>query len=331
MSEPTYRQALSESWKLSWRHKGLWAFGLFAMILGQMGVVDIFLKMGITANTLASSDSWLAIRLLFSPRFWRLIVSSLNPGMDTWVWFVWLIITLVGFAGMVLFVAVSCQGAIVHAAAKYAKRGSSLPSDSKAWHAGVSHFWGLLALNVLKKLSLLLIGGLIITIAFGLGSMDSVFGRLAYIILFVAALLASMVLSFLVVYAAGYLVVEEEKILTAIRFAWQLFVKHWLVSFEVGLVVLVTNVALLFVMLAAVVYLFFLPMLIADYIAIWTGAIWVLKTGIVAGYVLLLVFAFLASAIFSVFTTSVWTYLFTKMHSHGVTSKLFRLIGKSRA
>ncbi|MEK7643700.1 MAG: hypothetical protein AAB390_00130 [Patescibacteria group bacterium] len=329
MSEPTYRQALGESWKLSWRHKGLWAFGLFAMILGQMGVVDIFLKMGITANNLGGSDSWTAVRLIFSPRFWRLVADSLNPGLDTWVWLFWLIITLLGFAGMVLFVAVSCQGAIVHAAAKYAKRGGALPNDSKAWHAGVSHFWGLLVLNILKKLSLLLIGGLIVSIAFGLGSVG-VFGRVLYIIAFIVALFASLILSFLLVYAAGYLVVENEKILTSVRLAWQLFARHWLVSFEVGLVVLLTNVALLFIMLAAVVYLFFLPMLVADYIAIWTGAVWVFKIGIGAGYVILLVFAFLASAIFSVFTTSVWTYLFTKMHSHGVTSKLLRIMGKSR-
>lgn len=331
MSEPTYREALSESWKLSWRHKGLWAFGLFAMLLGQMGLADIFLKMGITANTLASSNTWQALKLVCSVKFWQLLVRSMNPGMDTWVWFIWLIITLLSFAVTILFVAVVCQGAIVHASAKYAKRGSSLPSDSKAWHAGVKHFWKLLALNIIRKLSLLLIGSMIIWISFSLISFDGVFDGAFYLILFVIALLVSMVLSFLLTYAAGYVVVEEENIFDAIKLSWKLFTKHWLVSFEVGFLVLLANIVLLFVMLAAVVYLFFLPILIADYIAIWTGSLVIFKIGVMIGYILLIVFAALTSAIFSVFTTSVWTYLFTKMHSHGVVSKLMRIMGKSRA
>lgn len=331
MSEPTYREALSESWKLSWRHKGLWAFGLFAMLLGQMGVADIFLKMGITANTLAASNTWEAMKMICSVRFWQLLIRSMNPGMDTWIWLVWLIFTLLALAATILFVAVVCQGAIIHASAKYAKRGSSLPSDSKAWHSGVKHFWKLLALNIIKKLSLLLIGSMIIWISFRLGSFDGVFGGASYLILFVIALLVSMVLSFLLTYAAGYVVVEEEKILTSVRLAWKLFVKHWLVSFEVGIIVLLTNIVLLFVMLAAVVYLFFLPILIADYIAIWTGTLAVFKIGVVIGYILVTIFAVLTSAVFSVFTTSIWIYLFTKMHSHGITSKLMRIMGKSRA
>lgn len=331
MSEPTYREALSESWKLSWRHKGLWAFGLFAMLLGQMGIAEFFVKMGVVSNTLRASNFWEAIKLLFSAKFWRMIFNSLSPGLDSWVWFIWLALVLAAFAFVLLFVAVVCRGAIIHASAKYAKRGMALPCERKAWHSGVAHFWKLLALEIIRKLSLLLIGSMIVWISFSSSSFDSYFGGLAYTALFAIALLASMVLSFLTIYAAGYVVVEEENLLSSAKLAWKLFVKHWLVSFEVGIIILLANIALLFAMLAAVVYLFFLPMLIGDYIAIWTGAVSIFKGGVLAGYALFIVFAVLANAVFTVFTISSWTYLFTKMHSHGVTSKILRLMGKSRA
>ena len=52
MSEPTYRDALRASWKLAWHHKNLWPFGMFALMLGQFGFLEILTKIwAVRTNT----------------------------------------------------------------------------------------------------------------------------------------------------------------------------------------------------------------------------------------------------------------------------------------
>ncbi|KKW42888.1 MAG: hypothetical protein UY92_C0002G0005 [Candidatus Magasanikbacteria bacterium GW2011_GWA2_56_11] len=322
MREPTYAEALRASWRLAWKHKDLWVFGLFAMMLGQFGIVDLLVRVGITVRTGGLTGWWEWCRLMFSPRAWQLVGQSLNLAVDGWVWFVWLAVLLTGLALAAVYVAVVSQGALVYAAAKYAGRLSVFPDDRTSWHRGVSHFWRLLSLNVLRKVLFGLVALTVMAAGLSLAAEPSAWDRISFLLVFILAVLAGLIFSFLLVYAAGYVVVEERSFGEAVVASWRLFVRHWLVSIEVGLMVLAANVVFLLIALAGVVYVFFLPVLAAKWLAAWSGSYLLFQAGVFFGYVLFIVFMLFIGSVFTVFTTSVWTYLFTKMHQTGLASRL---------
>lgn len=328
MREPTYGEALRASWRLAWQHKDLWVFGLFAMLLGQFGLMDLVAKVWLAIKSGGVSSFADTLALMISPRTWQLVARSFDLPAEGWVWLIWLTVMLLGLAVAIGFVAVVSQGALVYAAAKFSKRTSIFPSDRKAWHHSVTHFWRLLGLNILRKLSFALVTLAIVSLTLSLAGSPTSADTAIFVIGFLLTLLIGVVLSFLLIYAVGYVVVEEYRLGEAIAAAWRLFTSHWLVSLEVGVVVLLANIVFLLVALVGVVYVFFLPILLAKWMAIQAGSAAILQTGIVLGYGLFLLFMMLLGAIFTVFTTSVWTYLFTKMHSKGVVSRMVRWLSR---
>jgi len=323
MKEPLYRQALSHSWALAWQHKLLWVFGLFAAFLGQMGLMDLLSKVGSAATNFGFFPYWLTL-----PRVAResAAVSSFTLSYDIWVWFVWLLVVLLGLGLLLIFVSVVSQGALIRAAANSAKH-KKLPDVGEAWQAGTKHFWRLFFINLLKKAIFVLLALFVgwATVAVILEA--SVLEIGIFLLLFILATLVGMVVSFLAVYAAAYVIVEEYSFGKALSAAWHLFTSHWLVSFEVGLVVLVLNVVLAAITVFGFL-VFFFPTLLMWFVAALIGSAALWLAGVVVGLVLFLLFILCIGAIFSVFTTSVWTYLFMKMHHEGVKSRILHLLGR---
>jgi len=67
---------------------------------------------------------------------------------------------------------------------------------------------------------------------------------------------------------------------------------------------------------------FFFPTLLLWFIAVLTGKAVLFTLGMVIGGAFFLLFVFLLWSFFQVFTVSVWTYLFMKMHKEGVRSRV---------
>lgn len=325
MHEPLYAQALRHSWQLAWQHKFLWIFGMFAALLGQMGLMELLSKMWLASSDYTLYPHWLAWPKLFqlawiqSPSF---IFSA-----DNWVWLVYLALVFLGCILFLVFVSVVSQGAIIKASAHSAKTRMFFPSITQSWHAGVKHFWRLLLLNVIRKILLVLLA-----VGVGYGALnfvitESLGGALLFLVLFILAALVGMVLSFLLIYAGSYVVVEDYKLGKALAAAWELFTSHWLVSFEVGLIVLLLNLLLAAAVVFGFIILFF-PTLLMWVIAAWYAnyVLWIVGLGL--GLILFLLFMILAGSIFSVYTTSVWTYLFVKMHKVGIKSRLMHWLSR---
>ena len=327
MHEPTYRSAFSHGWHLMRGHKVLWIFGLFAAILGQMGIVEIFSNIVVTARYYTYYPLWTHASLLAGS-----VLQSLKAWyvpFDQKVWFVWLGFILLSFFCLFVFAAVVSHGALIHSVAQYF-RGKTSIAFHEAWHAGVKHFWKLLSLQIMKKTVLALLVFFV-----GAGVYNSiVYPSAATMTLFVFSLLVSLFLgsmvSLLSTYATGYVMVEEMSTGRAVRSAVSLLKSHGLVSVEVSLLLLVVNggVAILagiFLMLfkMEIAFLFFLS-LATNSLAIWSLG------NTFAGVILTALLMALGSFI-TVYSTSVWTYLFMKMHHHGVVPRLKLLFSRSRA
>lgn len=325
MKEPLYRQALRHSWELARHHKLLWMFGLFAAFLGQMGLLDFLINIGKASSTYALYPTWLAF-----PRLCKQISlgASFSLPVDTWFWLIFLFIILLGLATFLIFTVVVSQGAIIHSVAKSVKnKGKELPDVGLAWQAGVSHFWPLFLINFLKKATIVCLAVIV-----GWGTLKAIvnfsnFSLAFFFVIFLLACVVGFTLSFLAIYAAGYVVVEKYSFTKAVISAWKLFLKHWLVSIEVGLIVLFMNVIVGIIALLGFL-VFFFPTLVTWFIAVMVASPLLYIIGLVVGLILFTVFIVFIGSVFTVFTTSVWTYLFMKMHKEGIISRILHVFKK---
>lgn len=318
MKEPLYLEALKDGWRVATRHKLLWLFGLFATFLGQMGILQILMQGAASAGSPAMYPRSFAtlnfIQMVFP---W-----SASSSLEWWSWFAWVLVVLLSFGLLLVFLSVVSQGALLASAAQAAEN-KKIPDTTRAWHIGVDHFWRLLFLNFLKKLALFLAAILVGRAAFFtlLSPEQAVFNSFIFLFVFIAAVGAGIVVSFLTMYAAGYIVVEEYGTLNAIRAAWNLFRNHWLVSFEIGSIILVLTV-LVAVFAAFAMGLFILTAKVWQVLAIITGQYVLFNFIFALGLFAALIFLIAIGSIFTVFTTTVWTHLFMKMHRHGLMSKI---------
>ncbi|MBT4120439.1 MAG: hypothetical protein HOA57_01550 [Candidatus Magasanikbacteria bacterium] len=324
MKTPLYREALSHSWQFAKEHKILWVFGLFSVFLGQMGILELLSKVGMSA-------SGRPIHLVWSS--WFTFGKELLSGtaqmklpLDGWLWFVSLMVVLVGFGLLLIFVSVVSQGALIKAAAVSVKH-KKLPNAGEEWHVGVEHFWRMFFINLIKKVAYCLMALPVGYVAWKLMFSNGVGLSLLFLLVFVIAAFVGMVISFLAIYAAGYVVVEEYSFGEAWAAAWKLFTGHWLVSFEVGLITLLMNLVLALAVLFGMMILF-LPTLISWAIVNVTGSLSLWFVGLMVGVGLNALFIMLVASVFSVFIISTWTYLFMKMHKTGVKSRVMHYFGK---
>ncbi len=323
MSEPTYGSALRTSWKLAWHHKNLWPFGLFALMLGQFGFLEILTKIwAVRSNT--TSDVVRASQGVFSSNTWFQLQQLFADSSARWVWAVWLLIILLGLGIALLVVATVSQGALVYVGAKYAKHTVRFPSESAAWHAGVRHFWRVLGLNALRKLFVWVSAFALAELALFLAAGQSVWLWLS----FAGALILGIIFSIITMYAIGYVVVEEYSFAMSFNQGLRLFLRHPLVSLETGVITLLINIVLMFFGLFALLYVFFLPNIIIKYLAMWLPVSQLGQAVGALSYALFLAVSLAAGAIFAVFSTSVWAYLFSKMHHGRMTSSILRMFGR---
>ncbi|MBT3419136.1 MAG: hypothetical protein HN726_01620 [Candidatus Magasanikbacteria bacterium] len=316
MKKPLYREALHHGWRLAWEHKLLWLFGLFAAFLGQMGIMELVAQFSTASADYTVVGIWDQVRIVCSA------LQSASLPLDGWAALAWVGVILLGFGLFFVFVSVVSQGALIHSAAASTKRlKKKLPDTDKAWHAGVTHFWRLFFLNIVKKgiLALLIVLlGYVVHVAAESGSMAA---AIMLGIIFVLLSIIGMIMSFWVIYAAGYVVVEEYTFIKSLKAAWKLFLSHKLVSLEVGVILLACNVVLAAFVAGGLV------LTVLEGILFWlvfnamgVPGLFVIGTVLLAGIFFL--FIMFAQSIFTVFTTTTWTYLFMKMHKKGIRSRL---------
>ncbi len=323
MKTPLYRQAIFHSWKLAWEHKILWIFGAFTIFLGQMGILDLLSKVSLSV---ASSPMHVTMsQWLWLIKDFLAEMKTYSAPFDIWVWSLALALIFLGFLLFLIFISVVSQGALIKAAAVSVKH-KKLPNAGEEWHVGVKHFWRLFFVNLVKKIIFCILSVFVSWLALISIAGFSVFSAIIFLFFFTVAALIGMIVSFLTIYAAGYVVVEEFSFKESWVSAWRLFVKHWLVSMEVGLIILLLNLVIGIFVVAGVIILIapslaILMLTAASYnVVVWLVAL-------LFGIILPIALIMLAGSLLSVFNISVWTCLFMAMHKVGIKSRILHLFG----
>ena len=327
MKIPLYTQAIQFGWRTMWEHKLLWVFGLFAALLGQMGILEFLSQALLASSTYALYPHWLAL-----PTFFQLVY-ELQPFVfapHDVMWVGALALLLFGFAVFFIWIAIIAQGALIDNLAHEIKKKKRLDVGA-SWHTGVKHFWRLFFLHIAKQIIfvLLALGVGYATLNMVIPAITSVGDIFIFLLVFLLSFLVGLVVSFLVIYAAGYIVVDELPFVLAVQRAWILFKDHWVVSLEVACLVLVLNIGFLFA-LAIGMGVFLYPAVFLWFILILTSVPTLFILGLWIGVLLTTLYIIFLSSLFTVFTTAMWMYVFMEMKEKRIKSLVLYWLSAGR-
>jgi hypothetical protein len=153
---------------------------------------------------------------------------------------------------------------------------------------------------------------------------------ISYVILFIVFIPLALILSLLLKYAVIYIVLQGKGFVDAWVESWRLFLRNWLISIEMGLILFIiqflVTLALVFIVLALMIPFLFFAFLVGG---ISISGFWIVM---LVAMVLIFALTLLTGALFTTFQISSWTGLFLELTGKkGVLSKLIRLTqGKKR-
>lgn len=314
--EPVFRNALKEAWFLVWHNSSLWLLGLLsALFAGSFGLGNFIGQLMITMATGGNAASFLGFHM---PALGMSKVAAV-------MWFVWLIGIMIALAIAVVYISVTSRTALLIATADYYKKGV-YPKLSKIWNDGLKFFWKIFTIELARKiilgLAVLFFGFVWICLPFDQGALNLIIN----IVALTATIAIGWAVSAISVFASGYAVIDKKPLSSALKKGWALFHNHLLVSLEVGLILTLID-ALLIVLFTALISFTFLPSLFIWILAgaFSSPAIAILGTAI--GFVITILLIAIFGAIYNTFYTSVWMYLFMKMHHEGIFSRIIHHIG----
>lgn len=317
-----YKDILRQSWRTTWKNKYLWFFGLFAALITSGGDIDIFFKaLGGSLNSGFLYRTKELFATLLSGNFIA-NVSTLNSEelFSLFTAFVILLI-IIALSIFLLWLSVVSQVAIINNMTRsYTGKGHDF---NEGISAGMKKFWPVLGLNLILKAGVMLLL-LVLGLPFVLDS-----SRWAYTLIFLVLVPLIMSLSFIIKYATCYVVIKDNTFMAGIKEAWSLFIKNWLVTLEMAVILFLVYFAvtlLLFILLTALIiplaFVFLSFTNLAQYFGFW----FIMLSSFI---LIILVIALVGSVLFT-FQISSWTTLFIELVGRGGVSKLVRTFSRSK-
>ena len=332
-----YRNVLKRALSVTWYNKYLWFFGLFAGILGGVGKYEISLNRAggnLEEGVYPQLAGFLNSEAVSNVTFSNLFQTFQNDPVTMFIVIgLFLILLILGL--FMLWLSVVSQIALVNNSAEALrsnKKYSSLKlKDGVA--AGMKNFWPVLGWNlIVKTLVYVLFAALSLpVIHLATTGSSSAIVNISYVVLFVVFLPAALILSLLLKYAVIYIVLKGKSFVDAWTESWRLFLRNWLVSLEMALILFViqflATIVLILAVLALIIPFLFFAFLVGG---ISASAFWIVM---LVAMLLVLALTLLVGAAFATFQISSWTGLFLELTGKkGVLAKLIRLTqGKKSA
>lgn len=309
-----YRDIISKALLFSWRHKYLWFFAFFAALAGNGGEYEV----AFSGSDSINGQSYVLgiLRAFYQNGTMHQIIINVKNFFGTYpLPSIFLLLLIVLLALLLIWIVIVAQAALVWALAQVQDKGPV--SFQEAFGRGTRLFSPIFLLNVVTKAIIL---GIIFIIAVPLGFAYirtglSLYNSLYILIVFIALVPVSVILSFIVKYASVYIVVRNQPWRLALKNGWSLFIKNWLVSLEVAFILFAIN------LVTSLVLVFFLAML-----------------GLIsnpAGAILFFAILTIFGAFIATFQYGTWVQLFFALEAGKTRSRLLRwadrLTGKAES
>lgn len=249
-----YRDILANALRLSWRAKFLWVLAFFVALGGLGGEYEFFFRG--TSFVTNQSSTLDILRADYIDGSLMLALHNLPSHLTQLNASVYIIVAVVLLAlfFLILWVILTAQGGLIWAIDQVQSQGKEKTELGKAFGVGHKKFGSLFVVNMVMKVALYVLLALI-TVPLGVAFIRS--GIPAYLLWyaigsFVILVPVSIIISFLLKYAAIAIVLRGENWKQGLSTSWNVFRRNWLVSLEIALVLyainLVTTLVLIYAM-----------------------------------------------------------------------------------
>ncbi|MEI7620701.1 MAG: hypothetical protein WCJ57_03995 [Candidatus Falkowbacteria bacterium] len=322
----SYRQMLLQTFRITWKNRYLWFFGLFASLLSIGAEYQILTRAMSRGASLTWFSDWSNFfnSGLFSWGFFPNLIGMF--GQDPVTMSIALVISLVLLAALLLLIwlAIISQIAIVNNSNKIINSKKEVADLNL--HSGVlagnKSFWSVLWFNVISKI---VVNVLVFLVSLPLIFLfwNKIFSGTLYILLFIFLIPLAVAFSLMIKYAIAFVVLKKESFGKALNSAIKLFTENWIVSLEVAFLLFAISFFATFVILTAslVVALPFVALAAVILSAFTSVAFW---SVVVLGIIVLTAFIVICGSILGTFQVVAWTNLFNHL-GRGIESKLERL------
>ena len=311
-----YRDVLKQSWSILWRYPWLWSFGLLAALTGVGAEYNSLVA---ATDRISNQANFLGVLKSFtaSGGVTQTWYSFLNSFTSAPLLFVWSLFLLVVIALLIIWVIVVAQAALIRAAGAIDDKEPI--NFTRAAEAGVHYFWPLLWLNILTKFVIYLV----LSVAFlpflisFLAQPETTWNFDSLILIsFLVSVPLAVIVSFILKYAAIYVVLERQPWWHALERAINLFFRNWLVSLELAGLMFAVSFAL-----SILVYFLIPPEFVLQLSFLWQEfdsitLIRVLRSALVI---------VAAGTWYATFQYIAWVILFRRLQNSHVVAKLIRL------
>lgn len=323
-----YRPILKKAWAITRQNKFLWIFGLFAALAGNGGIYEILVKsferVVSRGEIFLEKTPWLWQWSIFVwPRLEE--VSEKAPLFVNLFWFLFLVILII--LGIVICLNIVSRAALINCVRKIVIKRKTDFKDG--FTIGKKYFWQILGLNILAKaliFSLLVVSTIPVMFFITDGSGNIGLNLSLYLVSFILFVALAIFVSFMAIYASCFVVINDLPFVEAIRASWRLFIKNWLASIEVALILfLITFGVGIGVIVLSLLYLLPVALLLVAFaylelnFSFWLFAFWA-ALGWLGGILYV-------GAVLGTFQSSTWTILFLELNKKKIWSKLLRLAG----
>lgn len=315
MTKPSgalYRHLLADAWRTVRKNKALWLLGFFVSFLGNGGVYELLIQ---GTGRLGLQDSFGQFFTLGMLPGEGTIAQALSVvGAGNLVLFLLVGLTVLALVVVAAWVIISAQGGLI-AGARDAEKGRKI-SFRASFAAGNEVFGPLLLLNLLSRLAIMAFFYLLLSLTVLYLADASLWSVLAYLAGFVTLVPLTLIIGFVTLYAACYIVLQRMPFVAAVETAVALFRKYWLISLETAFLLFVVNflAAIGIGLVMGVAGVALIPFVLGASL-LGSGAALAIVTA-VAGALAVVFLAFIGSGL-AAFQYAVWVHLFTKLHQRG--------------
>lgn len=300
-----YRDILGKALRISWQYKFLWILALLAALLGSNGGIELAF-----AGSDSLSGQSMAIGFLrefYTNGTIAHILSNLNEQLRTYPFFaVGGLLALAVAILLLIWIVTIAQAGLLWAIAKLQGKGGTA-SLRTSLQQGSKSFVPVFLVNLLAKA---IIFGLLVLVAVPFGWLYvrtgyTMYNTLYILIAFLALVPLSVLLSFIIKYAAIAIVYRGDRWSAAWTRSWRLFMSNWLVSLEIALLLYMINLG------ATLLFTFLLVM--------------VGLPGSMTGLVMIILLLTLLGVYLVAFQNAAWVLVYFQLEQKSVRSKLLRL------
>lgn len=323
-----YRPLIRRAWQITSRFKKFWLLGLFAAIIGSSGEYEILSRLFYQPTSLDINTNIVGS-----------IITSFQDGIDdgggNLLDGLWAMITVdpanlfliafillitVSIVTFLIWLAIVGQAGLIRSIDE-ADRGKMI-AINEAIDSAVRQFWPIAAINIIMKLAILLLFTIIsltLIVLYPLGT----YGLVAYYVLFVIFILAVFIISLILKYQLYYVILEDQSLSAALKSAWSLYKRNWLISLETSVLLFSVYIIVTFFTLLIGVFLLAVPLVLAQYYNLPTI---IPALVILLSIVAIIILSLVIGSIVMTFQWSVWTLLFRRINASPEDSKIVRAV-----